>query len=162
MGSSFQKGKMKVIILLLFTLSLSAQNSRINTVSTAGFPMVTIYPQTPLNFILDDGDTVTVNILKDSISMCMGQYAVYVYFYKYQYGRMYNITLVMDDGSGITLKPSYMDTIETYYEYEVDMATLSYLSTGCVMGLLFEADGFTISCLMTNGTNHFKDFLNKN
>ncbi len=71
--------------------------------------MVTIYPYTPLTFILDDGDTATVNILKDSISVYRGKYALYAYFYKHQYGRLYDITIVIDNGAGITLKPSYVD-----------------------------------------------------
>lgn len=153
---------MKVIILLLFSLGINAQNGRINTMSEGGFPMVTIYPYTPLTFILDDGDTATVNILKDSVSVYRGKYALYAYFYKHQYGRLYDITIVLDNGAGITLKPSYVDSIEAYYEYEIDMATLSYLSTKSVMGLLFEVDGLTISCIMDSGKNHFKDFLNKN
>lgn len=152
---------MKTIIAILLCFSLSAQTKHILTVSTRGEDVFTSYPQDALSFRVFDGSFVYVNMVKDSIRG-ISTYYIYVYFEPCIPPRNYDATIIFQDGGSVSLRPTYIDYVDSYYEYAIPDQIIVGMRSMPVSGFIFESDDDVVSCVTTQGQFHFIDFLSGN
>ena len=152
---------MRIIVAILLCFSLSGQTKQVLTVSTSGEDVITSYPQNALSFQVFDGGSVYVNMVKDSL-MGISTYYIYVYFEPCVSPRNYEATIIFQGGGSVTLRPTYIDYSDSYYEYAVPDQIIVGMRTLPVAGFIFESDNDVVSCVTTQGQFHFIDFLSGN
>ena len=152
---------MRILIAILLCFSLSGQVNQVLTISPSGDEVITTYPRNALLFQVSDGATVHVNIVKDSLSW-ITTYYIYVYFDPCVPPRNYEATVLFSGGGLVTLKPTYIDYSDSYYEYAVPDQIIVGMRSMPVAGFIFESEEDVVSCVTTQGQFHFIDFLSGN
>lgn len=152
---------MKTIVALLLCLNLSSQVIRIKSENSVGMPVVSSYPYETMTFLVDN-DEIQLNIVRDSTSMFYIEYKIYVFFSLLKPGESPDLDIIFIDGTSVSLRASYVDATEAYYEYLIPPPLIGFLAVEPLHGFIFRFSDNAVICRTYIRQNHFVDFLKSN
>jgi len=151
----------QVIYLLLFCCSLNAQETRLIFTDDKDRQVTTIYPSESMCFVVLGGDSIFVNMAADSVSKNEITYSIYAFFENIPIADNYDLVVVLDNNASISLKTTYSDWRESYFEYKLTEEQVRILHLYPISGLLFESGVDLVSCVTLVNKHFFINFLNK-